>query len=436
MSVNELSCDVLVVGGGAAGLSAAGAAADAGAEVIVVERESRLGGILNQCIHNGFGLHRFGEELTGPEFAARDVERVEASDKVTVMLETSVLSLVPAGAGGRIAATVVGQATGLAHVSCGAVVLACGCRERTRGQINIAGGRPTGIYTAGTAQRYINIDGALVGRRVVILGSGDIGLIMARRMTWEGAKVLCVCELASEPGGLRRNIAQCLDDYGIPLHLSTTVTQVFGSTRLEGVELADVDPSTMRPIPGTERRVDCDTLLLSVGLIPANEVAKTAGVDIDRRTSGPSVDENLETNVPGIFVAGNELHVHDLADYVSEEGEQAGANAAAYARASRPDVLPAAGELPVTCGENVGSVTPQRFSADAPALTMRLRSRSRVQDAQIVIKSGDVLVKRARRRIIVPSEMQTVKLTAADLAKCQEGLVVSCVAWEKDGGEA
>lgn len=436
MSVKELSCDVMVIGGGAAGLSAAAAAAEVGAGVIVVEREAVLGGILNQCIHNGFGLHRFGEELTGPEYAARDVARVESSDRIEVMLETTVLSMEPSpGGDGRIDVSLVGESSGLAHVSCGSVVLACGCRERTRGQINIAGGRPAGVYTAGTAQKYINIDGALVGRRVVILGSGDIGLIMARRMTWEGAKVLCVCELAAEPGGLRRNIAQCLDDYDIPLHLSTTVTEVFGKTRLEAVELADVDPATMRPIPGTERRVECDTLLLSVGLIPENEVAKTASVDIDRRTAGPSVDENLETSVDGIFVAGNELHVHDLADFVSEEGTQAGANAAAYALDHVRDVS-GGQELAVTCGNNVGSVTPQRFGSDADGLTMRLRSRSRVQDAEIIITSGDVTIKCARRRIVVPSEMQTLKLTKDDLAKATEGLVVSCIARAPKGGEA
>ncbi|MFZ2755709.1 MAG: FAD-dependent oxidoreductase, partial [Atopobiaceae bacterium] len=342
---------------------------------------------------------------------------------VMPLLETSVLSLdTSSRQGGRITAKLVGRGVGLFDVSCGAVVLACGCRERTRGQINIAGGRPAGVYTAGTAQRLINVDGALVGRRVVILGSGDIGLIMARRMTWEGADVLCVCELASEPGGLRRNIAQCLDDYGIPLHLSTTVTQVFGKVRLEGVELADVDPATRRPVPGTERRVDCDTLLLSVGLIPSNEVAATAGVGIDRRTGGPSVDESLETDVPGIFVAGNELHVHDLADYVSEEGLEAGANAAAHAlgrRGSRRD-----DGIVVECGENVGSVTPQRIARGADEVVMRLRSRGRVQDADIVLVADGREARRWRRRIVVPSEMQTVKLSAADLP---EGIGRLCV---------
>lgn len=423
-----ISCDVLVVGGGAAGLSAAAAAADRGASVVVVERDHELGGILNQCIHNGFGLHRFGEELTGPEFAARDVARVEAAPQVEVLLDTTVLSI-GEGRQGRHDACVVGAACGLAHVDCGAVVLACGCRERTRGQINIAGGRPAGVLTAGTAQRLCNCDGAMAGREVVILGSGDIGLIMARRMTWEGAHVICVCELAAEPGGLRRNIVQCLEDNGIPLHLSTTVTQVFGGTRLTAVELADVDPATMRPIPGTERRVECDTLLLSVGLIPENSVAKTAGVRIDRATSGPAVDQSLATSVPGIFVAGNELHVHDLADYVSEEGEQAGANAADHALRLAAGVAPSAEkrvEFEVCRGDGVGSVTPQRVDPTSGEAVVRLRTRERVADAQITIRCGDTPIRRVRRRVVVPSEMQTIRLTSDDLAKVDGPVTVSC----------
>ena len=431
MSVRNLSCDVLVIGGGAAGLSAAASAAEAGASVLIVERERELGGILNQCIHNGFGLHRFGEELTGPEFANRDIVRVLASDKVDVELGCSVLSL--AHDGERIDATLASEELGLAHASCGAVVLACGCRERTRGQINIAGGRPAGVFTAGSAQKLINVDGALVGRRVVILGSGDIGLIMARRMTWEGAKVLMVCELAAEPGGLRRNISQCLDDNGIPLYLSRTVTQVFGHDRLEAVELADVDPETMRPIPGTEQRVECDTLLLSVGLIPENEVAKTIGVEIDPATSGPAVDESLETSVTGIFVAGNELHVHDLADYVSEEGEQAGRNAAAHALGLRGE---ATGDVAVVKGENVGGITPQHVTGTADHVTIRFRPRRRIQGAQITVTSGGELVKRARRMIVVPSEMQTVELTADDLAKVTGPIEVSCTPVGAAGKEA
>ena len=432
MSVRELSCDVLVVGGGAAGLSAAVTAASDGAHVIIVEREDELGGILNQCIHNGFGLHRFGEELTGPEFAAKDIAKVRASKKIDVELGCSVLELKHNN--GDLGAVISSKEIGLAHVTCGSIVLACGCRERTRGQINIAGGHPSGVFTAGSAQKMVNIEGAMVGKRVVILGSGDIGLIMARRMTWEGAKVLMVCELASEPGGLRRNIQQCLVDNDIPLYLSRTVTQVFGRTRLEAIELADVDPATMRPIPGTEERVECDTLLLSVGLIPENEVAKTIGIDIDRATSGPAVDQSLETSVPGVFVAGNELHVHDLADFVSEEGEQAGHNAAAYAlrkHAATTDV-PA---ITVVQGANVGSVTPQRISDPSSGATVRFRSRARVQGAQVELRCGDRLIKKARKMIVVPSEMQTVTLTPEDLEGVSGTIEVSVVEAPKSAGK-
>ena len=437
------ACDVLVVGGGAAGLSAAVAAAQAGAHVLIVEREHELGGILQQCIHNGFGLHRFGEELTGPEYASRDVRQVEASDCIDVELDTSVMSLAE-GEGGRIVATISGQHAGYARVDCGAVVLACGCRERNRGNINIAGTRPAGVWTAGTAQKLVNCDGALVGREVVILGSGDIGLIMARRMTWEGAHVICVCELASEPGGLRRNIAQCLDDNGIPLYLSTTVTQVFGSPRLTAVELTQVDPKTFAPIPGTQRIVECDTLLLSVGLIPENDVAETIGVQIDRATSGPAVDERYQTSVAGVFVAGNELHVHDLADYVSEEGAEAGRAAAEYALggcAGTPSHEGVRG-IEVVAGECVGSITPQRISAGADGAVVRLRSRARIEGAELVVSCDDRVIRRLRRQIVVPSEMQTIKLRPADLdrIRCcvgEDGVArvsVSCVEAKRGGG--
>jgi len=434
------ACDVLVVGGGAAGLSAAVAAAKAGAHVLVVEREHELGGILQQCIHNGFGLHRFGEELTGPEFASRDIREVEASDLIDVELDTSVVSLAAGPDGGHVA-TISGPRVGYTRVACGAVVLACGCRERNRGNINIAGTRPAGVWTAGTAQKLVNCDGALVGREVVILGSGDIGLIMARRMTWEGAHVICVCELASEPGGLRRNIAQCLDDNGIPLYLSTTVTQIFGSPRLTAVELSEVDPKTFAPIPGTQRIVECDTLLLSVGLIPENAVAETAGVEIDRATSGPSVDERYQTSVPGIFVAGNELHVHDLADYVSEEGAEAGRAAAEHALAGNGAQASPEGAIVVSAGECVGSITPQRISFDADAAVVRLRSRARIEGAELVVSCGDQVIRRLKRQIVVPSEMQTIKLRPAELDQVR-GLVgadgvarvsVSCVEAKRGG---
>jgi NADPH-dependent 2,4-dienoyl-CoA reductase/sulfur reductase-like enzyme len=423
------SCDVLVVGGGAAGLAAAFGAADAGAHVVLVEREHHLGGILEQCIHNGFGLHRFKEELTGPEYAAREAGRVISCDDVRVLLDTTVLSVEGEGSAFRV--TVVGPSVGLATLEPRSVVFACGCRERTRGAINIAGSRPSGVHTAGSAQRLVNCDGALVGRRVVILGSGDIGLIMARRMTWEGARVLMVCELAAEPGGLRRNIVQCLDDNDISLHLSTTVTRVFGHDRLEAVEIADVDPVTMTPVAGSQRRVECDTLLLSVGLIPENDVIAAAGARIDPATSGPEVSERLETSVEGIFVAGNELHVHDLVDFVSEEGELAGRAAAAHALGQM-----AAGPteaIRVTCGEGVGSLTPQRVDDASAEVTLRLRVRRRMQDARIVVRSRGEVVKDASRRIVVPSEMQTVRLSAQQVASCAGTIEVSC---ETSEGEA
>ncbi|MCH3968053.1 MAG: FAD-dependent oxidoreductase [Atopobiaceae bacterium] len=439
--------DVLVIGGGAAGTAAAAAAAAAGSDVLLVEREGHLGGILEQCIHNGFGLHRFGEELTGPEYAARDVDRVMASERVQVLLDTSVLAVTPQRRlGVRLCdVTLVGPDIGQVHVRARSVVFACGCRERSRGAINIAGTRPAGVFTAGAAQRLSNCDGVLVGKRVVILGSGDIGLIMARRMTWSGAKVLMVCELAAEPGGLRRNIAQCLDDYDIPLHLSTTVTRVFGHDRLSAVELADVDPTTMQLVPGTRRRVECDCLLLSVGLIPENAIADAAGCQIDRATSGPCVDEHLETTCPGVFVCGNELHVHDLVDFVSEEGEAAGNAAAAYAARIRDEqavaaATPASGTrdleaaaevepsgISVLRDENVGSITPQRIVSTDDAVTLRLRVRSRVRGAAIEVRSGGHLVKRVPRRVVVPSEMQTVRLSAKDLAGVSGSLEVSCI---------
>jgi NADPH-dependent 2,4-dienoyl-CoA reductase/sulfur reductase-like enzyme len=355
---------------------------------------------------------------------------VEADPSIRVLMDTSVLAV--DGDDDAFDVTLVGPEVGMAHMSARSVVFACGSRERGRGAIGIAGSRPAGVYTAGSAQRLCNCDGALVGRRVVVLGSGDIGLIMARRMTWQGAHVLMVCELASEPGGLRRNIAQCLDDNSIPLHLSTTVTRVFGHDRLEAVEIADVDPRTLVPVPGTERRVECDTLLLSVGLIPENAVITATGAEIDQTTGGPAVDESLETSVPGVFVAGNELHVHDLVDFVSEEGGAAGHAAAAHALGDADrDAAPT--WVRVTKGEGVGSLTPQRLRDPADEVTLRLRVRSRMTDAVISIMSGDAVVKRVRKRVVVPSEMQTVRLTPADLAPVTGDLVVSCS--EREGVE-
>ncbi len=407
MAIQNKRCDVCVIGGGAAGLSAAVAAAENDASVIVIEREDILGGILQQCIHNGFGLHRFGEELTGPEFAKKDADKVNALENVDVELKCSALS-VEHTEDGRHVVTVVSETAGLMKIDCAAVVMAAGCRERTRGQINIAGGRPSGVFTAGSAQKLINHDGALVGKKVVILGSGDIGLIMARRMTWEGAEVLCVNELMSEPGGLRRNIVQCLDDYNIPLNLSTTVTRIIGKDRLEAVELADVEPGSFKVIPGTERIVECDALLLSVGLIPENAIAEAAGIEIDRATAGPVVNEELETNIPGVFAAGNELHVHDLADFVSEEGTVAGAAAARYAKGIKRETHHA---IEVKVGENVGNVTPHHISDSREDVVFRLRSRKKLEGAYVQFVSNGEVIKQVKKMIIVPSEMLDIKLT-------------------------
>ena len=321
--------DIVIIGGGPAGLAAAAAARKSGVEkILILERDKELGGILNQCIHNGFGLHTFKEELTGPEYAARFIDQVKELE-IEYKLHTMVMDI-----SSDKVVTAMNREEGMFQIQAGAVILAMGCRERSRGALNIPGYRPAGIYSAGTAQRLVNREGFLPGREVVILGSGDIGLIMARRMTFEGAKVKVVAELMPYSGGLKRNIVQCLDDYGIPLKLSHTVVEIRGKERLTGVTIAKVDEMG-KPIPGTEEDYDCDTLLLSVGLIPENELSRGAGVDMSPVTSGPIVNESLETNIEGVFACGNVLHVHDLVDFVSEEAAAAGRNAALYVQGRR-----------------------------------------------------------------------------------------------------
>ena len=321
--------DIVVIGGGPAGLAAACAAYDQGIQdVLILERDKELGGILNQCIHNGFGLHTFQEELTGPEYAKRYEAEAEKR-KISCLLETMVLDISP-----EKEITALNRKDGLFTIQAKAVILAMGCRERPRGALNIPGYRPAGIYSAGTAQRLVNIEGYLPGREVVILGSGDIGLIMARRMTLEGAKVKVVAELMPYSGGLKRNIVQCLDDFGIPLKLSHTVVDIKGKERVESVTLAQVDENR-KPIPGTEEEYTCDTLLLSVGLIPENELSDKLGVQLHPVTGGPVVNESLETSIPGVFACGNVLHVHDLVDFVSQEATMAGTCAAAYVKTGR-----------------------------------------------------------------------------------------------------
>ena len=392
--------ELVVIGGGPAGLAAALAAWNQGVrDILILERDTQAGGILNQCIHNGFGLHRFQEELTGPEYAGRFLDMVKDTD-IQIRTDTMVLDLDE----NRVLHTVSPQ-HGYEAVQAGAVVLAMGCRERTRGAISIPGARCSGIFTAGAAQRFLNMEGYMVGKRVVILGSGDIGLIMARRMTLEGAKVLACVELMPYSGGLTRNIVQCLNDFDIPLYLSHTVTDIRGRDRLEQVVVSKVDEKR-NPIPGTEMVFDCDTLLLSVGLLPENELSRQAGIEIDPRTNGPRVWENRECSIPGVFACGNVLHVHDLVDYVSAESEQAGLAAAAYLRGLRP----AGQELRLQNGNGVGYTVPQRFHRGVESLEIFFRVRAIYKNAAIRVMDGETQIARFRREHMAPGEMENIKL--------------------------
>ena len=399
--------DIVIIGGGPAGLAAAISARESGVEdVLIVEREPELGGILNQCIHNGFGLHTFKEELTGPEYAARFIEKAEQL-QIPHWLSTTVVDMQRQGE--SLLVTCVSRERGLQVVEAGAVILAMGCRERPRGALNIPGTRPAGIFSAGTAQRLVNLEGYLPGREVVILGSGDIGLIMARRMTLEGAKVKCVAELMPYSGGLKRNIVQCLDDYGIPLKLSHTVVDIQGKERVTGVTIAQVDEKS-KPIPGTEEHYDCDTLLLSCGLLPENELSRAAGVQLSPVTGGPAVNESLETSIPGVFAAGNVLHVHDLVDYVSEEAGAAGAHAAAFIRqGGQGQDAPA---LPVRCANGVRYTVPStvRPACAGDNLTLRFRVGNVYRNKKIAVYLGDTCIFTRRRPVLAPGEMETIQL--------------------------
>ena len=408
--------DIVIIGGGPAGLAAAVAAYDNGVkDVLIIEREERLGGILNQCIHNGFGLTRFKESLSGPEYAARFVDEV-LTRNIEVLTETTVLSLSP-----DKKVTAINTTDGVFVVEAKAVILAMGCRERSRGALNVAGTRPAGIYSAGTAQKYVNIKGYMPGKSVVILGSGDIGLIMARRMTLEGAKVHAVCEIMPYSSGLKRNIAQCLDDFDIPLYLNHTITKIEGDKRVTGVVISKVDENK-KPIKGTEIHFDCDTVLFSVGLIPENELTKSANVPLSPRTRGAVVYQNRETLTDGVFACGNVLQVHDLVDFVSEESEIAGKCAAEY-------VLKCGAQkdtVDVINGKNVGYVVPQKLDKNLEGnVKLFFRATNTFRDCTITAKCGEnVLIKR-KKKIVVPGEMETLLLTQAKLAEVNGEIVVT-----------
>lgn len=399
---------LVIIGGGPAGLAAALKASESGAEdILIIERDKALGGILNQCIHNGFGLHRFKEELSGPEYAGRFIRMLE-NTSVSVMTDTMVLDVT-----NDKKVICVSAEHGYMEIEAGAVVLAMGCRERTRGAIGIPGDRPAGVFTAGTAQRYLNLEGYMCGRRVVILGSGDIGLIMARRMSLEGAKVLACVEVMPYSGGLMRNIVQCLNDFDIPLYLSHTITDIVSENgRVAGVTVQKVDEKR-NPIPGTEMHFDCDTLLLSVGLIPENELTRAAGIEIDPRTNGAVVSENMETSIPGVFACGNVVHVHDLVDYVSMESERAGQAAAEYLK-NREEKSCA---LTIKNGASVTYTVPQRIKDVSKPVGVFFRVNRIFEKSVIRVSAGEETLVSYPRTHMAPGEMEKITLTSEMLNK-------------------
>lgn len=411
------TADLVIIGGGPAGMAAAVSAYDAGVrDILILERDAALGGILQQCIHNGFGLHRFGEELTGPEYAERYAAQVEER-QIACCFNTMVLDITPDK---RV--TAMNAQQGVFTVQAGAVILAMGCRERSRGALNIPGSRPAGIYTAGTAQRFVNLKGLVPGKKAVILGSGDIGLIMARRMTLEGAEVKMVCELMPYSGGLNRNIVQCLEDFDIPLRLSHTVSRIHGADRVTGVTVSRVDENG-RVIPGTGEYVACDTLLLSCGLIPENELSRQMGLPMDPVTGGAVVSERRETAVPGVFACGNVLHVHDLVDYVSEEAALAGRAAADYilGRTVRPG-----GSIPLKAGNGVRYTVPQRVTAEqTAAVRVYFRVGAVFYGARLVVRAGERVLLDRRKPKLAPGEMEWVELTPEMLRQADGGIEIA-----------
>ncbi len=405
------SYKIVIIGGGPAGLAAAVSAKQAGEDdILILERDHELGGILNQCIHNGFGLHTFKEELTGPEYAGRYIKQV-LDLGIEYKLNTMVMDI----SADRVV-TAMNREDGMFQIKAGAVILCMGCRERPRGALNIPGYRPAGIFSAGTAQRLVNMEGYMPGREVVILGSGDIGLIMARRMTFEGAKVKVVAELLPYSGGLKRNIVQCLNDYDIPLKLSHTIVDIEGKEHISAVTIAEVGPDR-RPIPGTEERYTCDCLLLSCGLIPENELSRSAGVDMDPVTSGPVVNESLETSIPGIFACGNVLHVHDLVDYVSEEATRAGKNAVKFVRGELDNTVGKCIKLEATSGARYtvpATIDPDRME---DLLTVRFRVGDVFKNSFVSVYFDDEQVQHRKKQIMAPGEMEQIILKKADIQK-------------------